>query len=125
MEYRNSKTVIEAKRRSLEGSQVLGGGKMVEEQPKSQQLSNFNIDELEMDDLLADFEQSEANRIKNSLPQILKTVKMPDLEELVSEREPDFHGLDEIFGSLTKKRIDYFAKWMDLILLEEHEDFER
>lgn len=50
---------------------------------------------------------------------------MPAIEDLVTEKEPDFYGFDDIFESYTPKKIAYFAKWMDLILLEEHTAFER
>jgi hypothetical protein len=92
---------------------------------KASPFGGFDLDNLDLDNVMADFEQTEATRIKNNIDKILSGVKMPEIEDLVSEQEPEFPGLDDIFNGYNKKRIDYFAKWMDLILLEEHTAFER
>ena len=85
----------------------------------------INVDELDLDDIMAEAEQDEVTRIKNNLPQILAKVAMPEIEDLVTDLEPKFYEFEDIFNDLNTYKLEYFAKWMDLILLEEHYTFQR
>ena len=78
-----------------------------------------DLTSIEGDDLEREIEEFNKNRIKDNLQNILTSVNYPDIEDIKTENQPDFDGLKEIFYSLDKQKIDYFAKWMDLILLEE------
>lgn len=116
MEYKHNLDVKEAKRRSTgvpnlkkPANAVFGANSVASDQ------SSF-----EGEDWEREIEEFERNRIKQNLHSILDSVKFPDIEDIVTEEQPDFYGLEEIFRGLDKLKIDYFARWMDLILLEEN-----
>ena len=39
---------------------------------------------------------------------------------MFSNEEPKFRGFEEIFNNLNLAKIQYFAKWLDMILIEEN-----
>ena len=49
----------------------------------------------------------------------LNSLKLPNIEDIITKDEPEFDGLTDIFGNLKLEKIKYFAKWMDMIFLEE------
>lgn len=49
----------------------------------------------------------------------LDTVKIPDIESLFTPTEPKFNGFQEVYNLLDLPRINYFVRWMDMILVEE------
>jgi hypothetical protein len=75
-------------------------------------------DTKEMEDLMADFMMEEEKAIEENSQTIVNTLKMPDLEDLISDEEPNFYGLENIFALLSLEKVKYFAKWMDLIIQE-------
>lgn len=51
--------------------------------------------------------------------QSAQKASIPDLESFFTPEEPKFAGFKEIYDRLTLQKVNYFAKWMDLILIEE------
>lgn len=71
------------------------------------------LDKDELDALLEEIEM-EHNQQENS------KVKLPLLAQMFTIDEPEFKGFAEIFELLDMNRLDYFARWLDMILIEEN-----
>ena len=74
------------------------------------------MDTEELDALLEEAEGMFINANKEAL---IAESKWPDLEDMFTKDEPKFKGFEEIFKELNMARVEYFAKWLDMILIEE------
>ena len=70
------------------------------------------LDEIDLDEIELDY-------LKMNKNEILLKVKFPDLEDMFTEKEPKFRGFEDFFRPLSIPKLNYFAKWFDLILIEE------
>lgn len=68
---------------------------------------------------------NENSRIGKNKSNLLGGLKHPDIEDLVTEEEPEFYGLKMVHENTDLEKTKYFAKWMDLVFLEENEEFKR
>lgn len=70
----------------------------------------------EIDALLDEAENDYMSKNKDA---IVSEMAIPPIEDMFSEEEPRFKGFEEIFNQLDMNRVNYFAKWLDMILIEE------
>ena len=83
-------------------------------------------EEMDLEELMKDFELEQEQKEKENLGTIVEQLKMvEDIEDLITEDQPNFPGFAEVFDQLSLPKMKYFAKWMDLTMLEQHDEFKR
>lgn len=78
------------------------------------------VSEMDIEELDALLEEAENMFAIDTLESTPTCPKIPDLEQMFTAEEPKFRGFDEIFKELDMPRIEYFTKWLDMILIEEN-----
>lgn len=78
-----------------------------------------SVEKMNISEIDALLDEAESDYILKNKDAIISDVQIPPIEDMFSKDEPDFKGFKEIFKELDMERINYFARWLDMILIEE------
>lgn len=70
------------------------------------------------EEIMIDFDEIDAI-LKANKREKLENLKLPDIEDLVSDKYPEVPKMKDIMKNLDLEKIKYFAKWMDILFLED------